>query len=98
MLPMLRIAIVVVAALEIFWFSDSYSLAFETLTEGGAQWFNVASSLAAGVIAPLCALAAGGLSLAGRRLGIAVILLCAGPVFYMLPVIAFGVGIMIYGF
>jgi hypothetical protein len=41
---------------------------------------------------------AAGLALLGKRLGLAGILLCVGPVFYALPVIAFGVSIMIYGF
>ena len=99
MLAALRIAIVVIAALEIYWFSDSFSLALETLSDPrDAQWFNVASSLATGVIAPLCALAAGVLALAGIRLGLAGILLCVGPATYLLPVIAFGIGIAIYGF
>jgi len=95
---MLRIAIAIVAALEIFFFSDSFRLAFETLADGNAQWFNVASSLAAGVIAPLLALAAIGLAIAGKRPGLAGLLLCAAPVIYLLPVIAFVIGIMIYGF
>lgn len=98
MLFMLRIAIIIVAALEIYWFSNSYRLAFETLSEGNAQWFNVASALATGVIAPLCALAAAGLAIAGKRLGLAGILLCVGPALYLLPVIAFAIAIMIYGF
>ena len=96
---MLRIAIAIVAALEIFFFSDSFRLSFETLFQRGSeQWFNVASSLAAGVIAPLLALAAIGLAIAGKRLGLAGILLCAAPVIYLLPVIAFVIGITIYGF
>jgi hypothetical protein len=96
---MLRIAIVLIAALEIFWFSDSYSLALETLAQAReAQWFNVASALATGVIAPLCALAAAGLAIAGRRLALAVTLLCVGPAFYLAPVVAFFIAIMIYGF
>lgn len=96
---MLRIAIIIIAALEIFWFSDSFSLALDTLAEPrDAQGFNVASALAAGVFAPLCALAAAGLALAGKRLGLATILLCVGPATYLLPVIAFGIGIAIYGF
>jgi hypothetical protein len=40
----------------------------------------------------------GALSLAGIRLGLAGILLCVGPATYLLPVIAFGIGIAIYGF
>jgi hypothetical protein len=98
MLPTLRIAIVFIAAIEIYFFSDSFRLAFETLTEGGAQWFNVASAIGTGVIAPLLALAAAGLSLAGKRLGLAGILLCLAPVPYVLPVIAFGIAVAIYGF
>lgn len=95
----LRIAIVVIAALEIYWFSDSYELTVDTLANlSEAQWFNVASALATGVIAPLLALAAAGLAVAGKRLGLAAILLCAGPALFLLPVIAFGIGIMIYGF
>jgi hypothetical protein len=98
MIPTFRIAIIIIAAIEIYFFSDIFRLSFETLTESGAQWFNVASALAAGVFAPLLAITAGALSLAGKRLGLAGILLCVAPVFYLLPVIAFGISVMIYGF
>ena len=95
----LRIALVVIAAIEIYWFSDSYGLAFGTLTHPfEARWFDVASALASGMIAPLTAIAAAGLAVAGKRLGLAAILLGVAPVVYLLPVIAFFIAIMIYGF
>ncbi len=95
----LRIALVIVAAIEIYWFSDAYGLAFGTLTHPfEARWFDVASALATGMIAPLLALAAAGLAVAGKRFGLAAILLGVAPVVYLLPVIAFFIGIMIYGF
>jgi hypothetical protein len=95
----LRIAIVLIAALEIYWFSDGYALAFETLTppvEGA--WFNVLFSILVGIVSPLCALVAAGLAIAGKRLGLAGILLCAAPVAYVVPSITFLIGVMIYGF
>ena len=80
MLAMLRVATVAVAALEIFLFSDVFRLAFDTLAHPrDAQWFNVASSLGSGVIAPLLALAAAGLAAFGKRLLLAAILLGAAP-------------------
>jgi hypothetical protein len=99
MLIVLRIVIVVIAALEIFWFSEAFDLTYQTLAEGlKAQWFNVASALASGVIAPVLALAAAALAVVGKRLGLAAIVLCTAPLIYALPVIAFTIGIMIYGF
>jgi hypothetical protein len=96
----LRVAIVVIAALELYWFSDGYALSWDTLVPpwDDVVWFNLLFALGNGVIVPLCALVAAGLGIAGKRLGLAGILLCVGPVLYALPVIAFGVGIMIYGF
>jgi hypothetical protein len=96
---MLRIAIIIIAALEIYWFSDTFSLSIEVLTPPSeGPWFNRAFALLMGVIAPLCAIAAGGLALAGKRLGLAGILLCVAPVLYMVPSIAFGIAVAIYGF
>ncbi len=99
MIPALRIAIVVAAALELYWFADGYELSFETLAHpSDATWFNLLFALGNGVIAPLLALAAAGLAIAGKRLGLAAILLCIAPVVYAIPVISFGIGVMIYGF
>jgi hypothetical protein len=95
----LRVAIVVIAALELYLLRDGYSLSFETLAHPfGATWFNLLFALGSGVIVPLCALAAAGLAIAGKRLGLAGILLCAAPVVYAIPVISFGIAVAIYGF
>lgn len=96
----LRIGMVFVAALELYWFSDGYALSWETLAPpwDDVQWFNLLFSLGNGVIVPLSALAAAGLAIAGKRLGLAAILLGVAAVVYVLPVVAFGVGVMIYGF
>lgn len=99
MIVFLRIAVVVIAALELYWFSDGYALSFEMLADPfGLKWYDLLFSLGSGVIAPLCALAAAGLAIAGKRLGLAGILLCVAPVIYALPVIAFAIAVMIYGF
>ena len=99
MISALRIAIVVIAALELYWFSDIFSLAFEILVDAFTlKWFDLASAISSGVLAPASAIAAGGFSLFGPRLRLAIVLLCVAPVFYMLPAIAFAIGIMIYGF
>ena len=96
----LRIAIILIAALQIYWFSDGYALAFETLMPPIAwqPWFNVLFAILIGIVAPLCALAAAGLAIAGKRLGLAGILLCVGVVAYYVPPATFLVGVMIYGF
>ena len=98
-LIILRIAIVVIAALALYWFSDGYRLSWDTLAPPwNGQWFNLLFALGNGVIVPLSALAAAGLAIAGKRLGLAGILLCVAPIVYVLPVVAFGIGVMIYGF
>jgi hypothetical protein len=99
-LILLRIAIVVIAALALYWFSDGYRLSWETLAPpwNDVAWFNMLFALGNGVIVPLCALAAGGLAIAGKRLGLAVILLVVAAIVYVLPVVAFAIGVMIYGF
>lgn len=100
MLLVLRIAIVVIAALELYWFRDGYELSWATLAPpwSDGQWFNLLFALGNGVIVPLCALAAGGLAIAGKRLRLAAILLCLAPVVYAIPVISFGIAVAIYGF
>lgn len=94
----LRIAIIAVAVLELWYFSKTFELAFGTFVDPDPRWFNVLSALAEGVIAPLFALAAIGLAIANRRLGLAAIFLGVAVLVAAMPVIAFGIGIMIYGF
>jgi hypothetical protein len=96
----LRIAIVLIAAFEIYWFWDGSALALEVLTPPIAwrPWFSVPFAILVGIVAPLCALVAAGLAIAGKRLGLAVILLCVGMVAYYVPAAITIVGIMIYGF
>jgi hypothetical protein len=95
-----RVAIVVMAALALYWFSDGSALALEVLTPPIAwrPWFTVPFAILVGIVAPLCALVAAGLAIAGKRLGLAVILLCVGMVAYYMPPATTVVGIMIYGF
>ncbi len=71
MLLILRIAIVLIAALELYWFSDGSALALEMLTPPieWRPWFNVLFAILVGIVAPLCALAAAGLAIVGKRLG-----------------------------
>ena len=95
----LRIAMIAVVALEIWYFSGGLPLAYEILAHSfDSRWFNVLFAFCEGVIAPLMGLAAAGLCIAGRRLGLAAILLGVAPIFYMMGAIAFTIGIMIYGF
>src|SRR5215207_6519748 len=95
----LRVAIVVIAAFELYLLRDGYRLSFETLADPfDSTWFNLLSALGNGVIVPLCALVAAGLAIAGKRLGLAGILLCVAPVVYAIPVIIFGIAVAIYGF
>jgi hypothetical protein len=93
-----RIAIIVVAVLELWYFSKTFELAFGTFADPDPSWFNVLSALAEGVIAPLLALAAIGLAIANCRLGLAAIFLGAAALVSAMPVVAFAIGIMIYGF
>jgi hypothetical protein len=96
----LRVAIVVIAALELYWFWDGSALALEVLMPPIAwrPWFTVPFALLVGIVAPLCVLVAAGLAIAGRRLGLAAILLCIGMVAYYVPPGTMIIGIMIYGF
>lgn len=94
----LRGLIVAVAAFELFHFSDGYRLAFDMLTGMSGPWFDILFALGVGVIAPLCALAAAGLAIANRRLGLAAFLLAGALLVYWAPVIAFAIAVMIYGF
>jgi hypothetical protein len=94
----LRSAIVTAAAFELWHFSDDYWQAFVTLTGGEAQWlFNRWQAFAVGVAAPLCALAAAGLAIADRRLGIAGLLLVAALLLHWSPIIPFAIAVTIYG-
>jgi hypothetical protein len=98
-LIILRIAIVVIAALALYWFRDGYALSWEMLAppyEG--PWFNYLFAFGNGVIVPLSAIAAAGLAIAGKRLGLAAILLVVAAIVYALPVVTMIIGVMIYGF
>ncbi len=95
---LLRAAIVGVAALALWHFSDFYSKAFVTLTGGKAEWLlNRWEAFASGVAAPLCALAAAGLAIANRRLGMACLLLGAALLLYVSFIIPFILAIAIHG-
>lgn len=96
---LLRSVILAAALLEFgYFFTDGMPLALEILAEGGVKWFDTLFALATGVVGPLCALAAGALAIANRRLGLAGILLALAPVIYWSPSIAFAIAVMIYGF
>ncbi|MBI4273745.1 MAG: hypothetical protein HY659_03460 [Rhizobiales bacterium] len=97
---MLRLVIVIIAAVELLYLAANIplELTLATLTDRDAHWFNVTSALAEAVIAPLLALAAIGLCIANRRLGLAVFFAALAPFVYLSPIIAFAIGIAIYGF
>lgn len=95
---LLRVTIVAAAAFELWYFSDAYRFTFVTLTGGKAPWLlNIWETLAHGVAAPLCALAAAGLAIANLRLGVACLLLGAALLLYWSPIIPFVIAITIYG-
>lgn len=95
---LLRAAIVAAAAFELWYFSDVYRFTYVTLTGGKAPWLlSIWETLAVGVAAPLCALAAAGLAIANVRLGVACLLLGAALLLYWSPIIPFVIAIAIHG-
>lgn len=95
---LLRAAIVAAAVFELWHFSDAYRFTLVTLTGGKAPWLlNIWETLAVGVGAPLCALAAAGLAIANRRLDVACLLLGAALLLYWSPIIPFVIAIALYG-
>ena len=95
---MLRFVIAIAATLELAYFYTEMPFPLAKMIDLNARWFNILSGLCMAVFAPLLAAAALTLAAMGRRLGIAGILLAAAPVVYWSPVIAFFIGMMIYGF
>ena len=67
----LRIAIVLIAALELYWFWDGSPLALETLMPPiEARGFNLLFAILVGIVAPLCALVPPGLRSPGNACGL----------------------------
>jgi hypothetical protein len=97
-MAMLRVVIAIAATLELAYFYTEMPFPFGKMLDLNARWFDILSGLCVAVFAPLLALAAFVLAAMGRRLGVAAILLGVAPLVYWAPVIAFFIGIMIYGF
>jgi hypothetical protein len=95
---MLRVFIAVIATLELVYFYAEMPFPLAKMIDFNARWFDILSALCVAVFAPLLALAALTLAAMGRRLGLAAILLGVAPLVYWLPIIAFFIGMMIYGF
>lgn len=95
---LLRAILALLAGLEIYWFSESFSLAAEILLDPGPPWFNVLSAFTDLIVAPALALAAIGLCIADRRIGLAAILVAAAPLVFLWHVLVFMIAVMIYGF
>jgi hypothetical protein len=96
---LLRIAIFTVASVSIWQFSDGLELAWKTLASPTEErWFNVLSALGEGLVGPALAMSAIALSVTDRRLLLAAILSLLGVAVYAAPIVAFLIGIMIYGF
>ncbi len=95
---MLRVFIAVIATLELVYFYAEMPFPLAKMIDLNGRWFNVLSGLCMAVFAPLLAVAALTLAAMGRRLGLAAILLGVAPLVFWSPVIAFFVGMMIYGF
>ena len=96
---LLRLIIVAISGYAIWQFSDNFSLAVSTLAKPAeAGWFNVLTALDEGVVGPALAVAAVALAIANKRLRLAAILAGMALIFYFVPLVAFFIGIMIYGF
>ena len=95
---LLRLIIIIVAGFAIWQFSDGFSLNMEILATLDARWFNILFALSEGVLGPVLAITAIVLAAANRHLLPATIIAGLAIVFYVLPVAAFFIGIMIYGF
>jgi hypothetical protein len=93
-----RSLILAAALLELGHFTDRMPLAFEMLAGMDGKWFDMLSALATGIAAPLCALAAGLLAIANRKLGLAGALLATALLIFWAPAIAFAIAVAIYGF
>jgi hypothetical protein len=95
----LRVIIVFLACFAIWKFSDAFSLALHTLANPReARWFNLLSALAEGVLGPGLALAAIVLAVSNTRLLLAIISVIMALAFYVAPIVAFIIGMAIYGF
>lgn len=97
-LVILRGLIVALAAFELYHVSDGMPLALEVLAGMDAKWFDMLFALGVGILAPLCALAAAALAVMNRRLVLACVLIGVALLVYWMPVIAFAIAVMIYGF
>ena len=96
---LLRLIIIMIAGFAIWQFSDAFSLAMETLAKPrDAPWFNVLSALAEGALGPVLALAAIVLAAGNKRLLLAAMIAGLALVIYVMPIVAFIIGIAIYGF
>ena len=95
---LLRAAIATLAALEIYWFSENFKLAVEILLDPKPAWFSLLSAITDLIVAPALALAAIGLCLLGRRLGLATILVATAPLVFLWSALVFAITVMIYGF
>jgi len=95
---LIRLAIAVAATLELAYFYTEMPFSFGTMLSLNARWFNILSGYCMAVFAPLIAVAALVLAAMNRRPGVAAILLAVAPVVYWSPMIAFMIGIIIYGF
>ena len=95
---LLRAAITILATLEIYWFSGNFELAVEILLDPKPVWFNLLSAITDLIVAPALALAAIGLGIVGRRLGLAAILVAAAPLVFLWSALVFAITVMIYGF
>jgi hypothetical protein len=95
---MLRVFIAVIATLELAYFYTDMPFPLAKMIDLNGRWFDILSGLCMAVFAPLLAVAALMLAAMGRRLGLAAILLGVAPLVYWSPVIAFFVGMTIYGF
>jgi hypothetical protein len=96
---LLRLVIIVIAGIELWYFSESFELSFEILTDPiGTRWFNFVDALGQAIIAPLLAIAAAVMGVVGRRLGLAGILLAIAAFVYVLWSLVFAIGVAIYGF
>ncbi len=92
---LLRVVIAVIATLELAYFYIEMPFSFGKMLSLDTQWFNILSGYTMAMFAPLIALAALALAAAGRRLGVAAILLAVAPLVYWAPLVAEFIALMI---
>lgn len=89
-----RLAIAAVGLYDLYWFVD-YLPSFSGPGGSLINWLDFASVY---IAAPLCGLTGLALAAQGRQLKLAAIIVAIPQIYWTLSIVAFVIGIMIYGF